>query len=159
MASRIDVDGWVESLDEESLSYPSLNPVLFRREGGDVFFTEVMLVVFSMLEHGRLVVAKGIGGGGKMLFETGADGSLSFTHIGAVACCAVGASTRYVVDMSNRFTSLKLVFRLDEGFSQVAARGDGGTETFGVEQFGEGLGDASKVWKDRSTLSEKGLWA
>ena len=47
------------------------------------------------------------------------------------------------MDVTNGLPPLKLVFRLDKDLSQVAARadgGDGGAETFGVEQLRERFG-------------------
>ena len=85
MAAGIDVDGWVEGLNIEGFSNASLNPILFRREDGDVFFTKMVVMLTRMLQHSRFVMAKGVGGSGEMLLEAGADRSLGLTDICARA--------------------------------------------------------------------------
>ena len=52
MASWVNVDRWVECSDVNGFLDTPSNPVLLRREYGNVFFPEVMLVVSGVLQHG-----------------------------------------------------------------------------------------------------------
>ena len=71
MTAGVDVNGRGEAFNIQSLFYAPSNPVLFRGEDGHVLFAEMVAVIARMLEHGRLVFAKGIDGGGRMVVETG----------------------------------------------------------------------------------------
>ena len=56
VAAGINVDGWVEGLDEESLSDAPFHPIMFGRENRDIFFTKMMVMLPCVLKHGRFVV-------------------------------------------------------------------------------------------------------
>ena len=70
VATGIDVDGWGEGLYVESLFDAPSNPVLLGAEDGDVLLAEMVPIFAGVLEHGRLVLAKTIGGSGGVVMET-----------------------------------------------------------------------------------------
>ncbi len=110
MAAGIDVDGWGQGLDVDGFLDPPPDPVLLRSKDGDTLFPEVVMVVASVLEHGRFVFPQSVGGGGSVLLETGCDGSFCLTDIPAWARCGVGTSAGYVVDMTYSLFFLEFVF-------------------------------------------------
>ena len=113
MAARIDVYGRRERLDENGLFNTSPYPVMLVGQDGDVLFAEVVVLFARMLEHCRLVSAKGVGGGGCMLPESSCRCSLGFTDVGARAWCRVGAGTWDVVYEADGGLFFKLAFGLD----------------------------------------------
>ena len=112
MTAWIDVDGWFKGLDVYGLFDTSFHPIMFGRQDGDVFFAEMMVIFPSMLQHCRLVLAKSISRGGRMLLEAGSCSAFSLTYISAWAWCEVGASAGNVVDVACCFFFLKFVFGL-----------------------------------------------
>ena len=56
MLTWVYIDGWLECVDMDCFFYAALYPVVIRGEDCDVFFAEVMVVVFCVLEHCGLVI-------------------------------------------------------------------------------------------------------
>ena len=57
MSAWVNIDGGVESLDVKGFLDASFDPIVLRSEDSDVFLSEVVLVVASVLEHGRFIIA------------------------------------------------------------------------------------------------------
>ena len=121
MAAGINVDGWVEGLDEEGLSDAPFHPIMFGRKNCDIFFTKVMVMLSCMLKHGRFVVAQSIARSGKVLLEASPDRPLGLTDICAWAWCFIGTSARYVVDVSHSLACFEFIFWFDKGFSKASS--------------------------------------
>ena len=85
VSARVDVHGGFERLDVKGFFYPSFNPVMLGCKHSDVL-AEVVVVVASMLQHGRLVLAKSIGSGGFVLLEAGIHCSFRFPNMTWARC-------------------------------------------------------------------------
>ena len=61
VTTGVDVDGGAESTDVDSLSDASPDPVLLVVYDRDVLLAKMVALLLGMLQHGRLIFAKGIG--------------------------------------------------------------------------------------------------
>ena len=103
MTARVDVDGGIKGSDEDGLFDAPLDPIAFIGQDGLVFFTKVVAVVTSVLQHCRLVFAKSIGGSGCVLLETGSCSPFGLTYVYVRAWLTVDACTWLVVDKADFF--------------------------------------------------------
>ena len=87
MAARVNVYGGGEGFDVNCLFDAPFDPIVFRTKNSNIIFAEVMVIITCVLQHGRLVVAHSIRGGGGVLLEAGGGGPLCLTNISAWAGC------------------------------------------------------------------------
>ena len=91
-----------------------------------------MAIYTGVLQHGRLVVAQGIGGCRKMLLEARSNRPLRLANVSPLAGDGIGACARDVVHMAHSLGFLEFILRLYQNLPERAARCDRRTQTFGV---------------------------